>query len=127
LLGELSYELDLEDLYDLGLPRLPMSSFPPCGSWPTCNRTQLFEGLAKLPPSFPPFATPAYSDIGFVLLSFVAERVAGKSFETLLTESVLKPLNLTHTFLHTPDPSLGIVPGVKGANSWRYDMAEEAP
>lgn len=126
LLGELSYQLNLTDLYQLGFPPLPLSEYPPCGTWPTCDRKQLFAGLALLPPSFPPFRTPTYSDIGFVLLSYVAERITGRDFKALVTDAVLTPLNLTHTFVEAPDDSLGIIPGTVSATKWGYGLAEES-
>ncbi|KAK1774211.1 beta-lactamase/transpeptidase-like protein [Copromyces sp. CBS 386.78] len=126
LLGELAYEAPLEDLYKIGFPPLPLEEFPPCGTNPTCNRDQLFTGLGKLPPSFPTSSTPAYSDISFALLSYVAERITGKGFKTLVQDSVLTPLNLTHTFTSAPDDSLGIIPGNRYKTSWAFELAEEA-
>lgn len=126
LLGELSYQVDLNALYYMGFPPLPISEYPPCGTWPTCNKSQLFAGLGKLPPSYPPFETPVYSDIGFVLLSYVAERTTGKDFKTLLTDTVLKPLNLNYTFIETPDDSLGVIPGTSHATSWAASLGEES-
>nr|CAD01102.1 conserved hypothetical protein [Neurospora crassa] len=107
-------------------PPLPLEEFPPCGTLPTCNRDQLFAGLGKLPPSFPTSSTPAYSDISFALLGYVAERITGKPFKTLVQDSVLTPLNLTHTFTSAPDDSLGIIPGNRHSTSWAFDLAEEA-
>lgn len=126
MLGELSYQLNMTVLHALGFPPLPASEFPPCGTQPTCDREQLFEGLAKLPPSFPPFTTPTYSDIGFVLLSYVAERITGQDFNTLVAEAVLKPLSLNYTFLTTPDDSVGIIPGTQRTTSWGFELGEEA-
>ena len=125
LLGELSYQLNVTDLVDMGFPPLPNSSFPPCGTYPTCDREQLFEGLAKLPPSFAPFTTPTYSDLGFVLLSYVAERITSKPFKSLVTDAVLTPLNLKHTFYDSPDDSVGIIPGTKRKTTWGYELGEE--
>lgn len=36
-----------------------------------------------------------YSDIGFILLRKVVERISGQSFETYLSEQIYKPLNLS--------------------------------
>ena len=116
----------MTDLYGMGFPPLPNTSFPPCGTYPTCDREQLFAGLAKLPPSFAPYTTPVYSDLGFVLLSYVAERITGKDYKTLISDSILKPLNLTHTFVETPDDSFGIIPGTKRATLWAASLGEEA-
>ncbi|KAL1838571.1 hypothetical protein VTJ49DRAFT_2498 [Mycothermus thermophilus] len=126
LLGELSYQMNLTDLYQLGFPPLPLETFPPCGNWPTCNRTQLYEGLSRLPPSFPPFTTPAYSDLNFVLLAHIAEQITGKPWKQLLEDSVLKPLGLKHTFYETPDDELGIIPGPRGLTSWAGNLGEES-
>ncbi|KAK4222503.1 beta-lactamase-like protein 2 [Podospora fimiseda] len=126
LLGELSYQLNLTDLHDMGFPPLNVSEFPPCGSYPTCDREQLFEGLGKLPPSYGPFTTPTYSNLGFVLLSYIAERITGKEFKTLVQESVLDPLGLKHTFLSTPDDSVGIIPGTRRTTTWGFELAEES-
>lgn len=118
--------LNLTNLYAMGFPPIPLQNFPPCGSYPTCNRTQLFEGLGRIPPSFAPFTTPTYSNIGFVLLSYIAERKTGKPFKTLVKEKVLDPLNLKHTFTEAPDQSLGIIPGNQRTTSWGYELAEES-
>ncbi len=40
-----------------------------------------------------------YSDTGFQLLIAIVERAAGRSFATLLTERILTPLGLEHTWL----------------------------
>ncbi|KAK3297101.1 beta-lactamase/transpeptidase-like protein [Chaetomium fimeti] len=125
LLGELSQQLPMANLYNIGFPPLPNSTFPPCGTNPTCDRKQLFEGLAKLPPSFAPFTTPAYSDLGFVLLSYVAERITGKPFKSLMTDAVLTPLNLEHTFYDEPVESVSIIPGTKRKTTWGGELGEE--
>ncbi|KAK3359532.1 beta-lactamase/transpeptidase-like protein [Lasiosphaeria hispida] len=126
LLGELAYQLPLDDLYTMGFPSIPLTEFPPCGVSPTCNRQQLFSGLGRLPPSFPPSTTPAYSDLGFTLLGFVAESITGKSFTSLLQDAVLDPLKLKHTFYSAPEDALGVIPGNRYTTSWAYEMAEEA-
>ena len=110
----------------MGFPPIPLTEFPPCGHNPPCDRQQLFAGLGRLPPSYPPSATATYSDLGFTLLSYVAERVAGKSFKALMQEKVLAPLNLTRTFYLTPDDALGVIPGSRYTTSWAYELAEEA-
>ncbi|KAK5656822.1 hypothetical protein OQA88_4370 [Cercophora sp. LCS_1] len=125
ILGELSYQMPLENLYKLGFPPVPITEFPPCGA--NCNRTQFFNGLGKLPPSLPPNSTPVYSDLGFTLLAWIAEKITGKDFKTILEEKVFKPLNLTHTFVTAPDDSLGIIPGNRDATGWAGNLGEEWP
>jgi CubicO group peptidase (beta-lactamase class C family) len=110
----------------MGFPPLNVSEFPPCGSYPTCDREQLFAGLGKLPPSYAPFTTPTYSNLGFVLLSYIAEKITGKEFKTLVKEAVLDPLGLEHTFVSTPDDSVGIIPGTRRTTTWGFELAEES-
>ncbi|KAI2468653.1 beta-lactamase/transpeptidase-like protein [Annulohypoxylon bovei var. microspora] len=110
-----------------GLARDWSAEIPPCGNNPVCNRTQFFEGLKKLPPSFSPYVTPAYSDIGYTLLSYALEQMTGKSFSELVQDRVIKPLNLNRTFYTAPDDSLGIIPGDSYQASWAFDLGNESP
>ncbi|KAK4139788.1 beta-lactamase/transpeptidase-like protein [Dichotomopilus funicola] len=126
LLGELSQQLNITRLVSMGFPPLENTSYPPCGTSPTCDREQLFAGIAQLPPSYAPFTTPTYSDVGFVLLSFIAEKVTGQSFKDLVQENVLTPLGLKHTFYQSPeDDSVGVIPGTKPKTTWGYDLGVE--
>ncbi|KAK3685315.1 beta-lactamase/transpeptidase-like protein [Podospora appendiculata] len=126
LLGEVTYQLKLSDLYAIGFPPISLYEIPPCGVNPTCTRKQLLSGISKLPPSFAPGTTPVYSDIGFTILSYIAEKITGKKFKSMVQDSVLTPLNLTHTFVSAPDDSLGIIPGNRYSTSWAFELAEEA-
>ncbi|KAK0619543.1 beta-lactamase/transpeptidase-like protein [Immersiella caudata] len=127
ILGELSYQMPLDDLYKIGFPPVPAREYPPCGHYPACNRTQLLEGMNQLPPSFAPFTTPTYSDLGFTLLSHIAERITGRDFKELMQEKVLGPLNLKHTFMAKPDDSFGVIPGNRNRSTWDGDLGEEWP
>ncbi|KAK0652653.1 beta-lactamase/transpeptidase-like protein [Cercophora newfieldiana] len=127
ILGELSYQIPLENLYKIGFPPVPMTEYPPCGHDPACNRTQLIKGIGGLPPSFAPFTTPTYSDLGFTLLAHIAERLTGKNFKDLMQEKVLGPLNLKHTFTSKPDDAFGVIPGSYNRSTWAGDLGEEWP
>lgn len=110
----------------MGFPPLPITDYPPCGVNPPCDREQLYAGLGKLPPSYLPGAATTYSDLNFVLLSFVAERITGKPFETLVRETILEPLNLTHTYYEKPDDSVGVIPGTPSSTKWMYGLGNES-
>lgn len=127
ILGELSYQMPLNDLYQMGFPPVPLGQFPPCGHNPACNRQQLYEGLGRLPPSFAPSSTPTYSDLGFTLLAHIAERLTGRDFKDLMQEKVLGPLGLKNTFATTPSDSLGVIPGNRNTTTWAGDLGEEWP
>ncbi|OTB12109.1 hypothetical protein K445DRAFT_306250 [Daldinia sp. EC12] len=110
-----------------GLVRDCNAEIPPCGNRPVCNRTQFFEGLSKLPPSFSPFVTPAYSDIGYTLLGYALQQMTGKYFGTIVQDRVIKPLGLNHTFYTTPTDSVGIIPGGRYQTNWAFNMGNESP
>ncbi|KAI0399138.1 beta-lactamase/transpeptidase-like protein [Xylaria palmicola] len=127
LLGELTQSSNASQTTAIGLPVLADVDIPPCGTAPVCNRTQFFEGLKKLPPAFSPFVTPAYSDIGYVLLGYALEKMTGKPFQRSFEDKLVNPLNLSHTFYKTPNDSLGVIPGGRYVTNWAFDMGNESP
>ncbi|KAI1274718.1 beta-lactamase/transpeptidase-like protein [Xylaria sp. FL0933] len=127
ILGELTQTSNQTQAKSMGLPVLNGSDIPPCGSNPVCNRTQFFEGLRKLPPSFSPFVTPAYSDIGYVLLGYALEKMTGKSFRQSFEDKLVRPLNLSRTFYSAPNDSVGVIPGDRMKTTWGFNMGNESP
>ncbi|EGZ77047.1 beta-lactamase/transpeptidase-like protein [Neurospora tetrasperma FGSC 2509] len=101
----------------LGFPALNSSdpTLPKCGVWPHCNRT----GNEVL----------AYTNTGFQILAYALESIKGKPFQTLMEESILRPLNLSRTFYQKAVSNLGIIPG-PGTSSdaqWDYQLGDENP
>ncbi|KAI0965923.1 beta-lactamase/transpeptidase-like protein [Xylaria arbuscula] len=127
LLGELTQSSNMSQAKAMGLPVLLGSDIPPCGENPVCNRPQFFQGLRKLPPSFSPFVTPAYSDIAYVLLGYALEKMTGKPFQQSFQDKLVKPLNLTRTFYSVPNDTLGVVPGDRKRTTWAFNMGNESP
>ncbi|KAI1476193.1 beta-lactamase/transpeptidase-like protein [Daldinia eschscholtzii] len=127
LLGELTQGSNTTRASSIGFPIIESAEIPPCGNRPVCNRTQFFEGLSKLPPSFSPFVTPAYSDIGYTLLGYALQQMTGKYFGTIVQDKVIKPLGLNHTFYTTPTDSVGIIPGGRYQTNWAFNMGNESP
>lgn len=39
-----------------------------------------------------------YSNLGFTLLGYIVQKVSGQSYEDYITEHILKPLGMTHTY-----------------------------
>ncbi|KAI2619152.1 beta-lactamase/transpeptidase-like protein [Hypoxylon sp. NC1633] len=127
LLGELTQATETRDsVVELGFPPLPQDQKPPCGAYPTCDREQFFQGITSFYPSLAPFQTPAYSNVAFQLLGYALETITGRTFETLLDDTVIGPLGLKNTFLRMPDDSRGIIPGDRLVTSWAYDIGESA-
>ena len=45
-----------------------------------------------------PGLTYEYSNLGFATLGYIIKKVSGKSYEEYITENILKPLGMTHTY-----------------------------
>ncbi|KAI0844382.1 beta-lactamase/transpeptidase-like protein [Daldinia vernicosa] len=125
LLGELTQSKETRDyVIQYGFPPLTQDEKPPCGAYPTCDRAQFFNGISLFYPSLAPFQTPAYSNVAFQLLGYALETITGKTFQTLMEESVIKPLGLNNTFLTAPDDSRGVIPGDHYETGWAFDIGE---
>ncbi|XDG09870.1 hypothetical protein ABKA04_009485 [Annulohypoxylon sp. FPYF3050] len=127
LLGELTQSKETRgQVIQLGFPPLSQDQKPPCGAFPTCDRAQFFQGIGLFYPSLAPFQTPAYSNVAFQLLGYALETITGRTFQTLLDETVIKPLGLNNTFLRAPEDSRGIIPGDHDTTGWAFDIGESA-
>ncbi|KAI8957519.1 beta-lactamase/transpeptidase-like protein [Daldinia sp. FL1419] len=125
LLGELTQSKETRDkVLQYGFPPLTADQKPPCGAFPTCDRAQFFNGIGSFYPSLAPFQTPAYSNVAFQLLGYALETITGKTFQTLMQESVIQPLGLNNTFLKAPEDSRGIIPGDHYQTGWAFDIGE---
>ncbi|KAI1134798.1 beta-lactamase/transpeptidase-like protein [Hypoxylon sp. FL0543] len=125
LLGELTQSEETRGkVIEYGFPPLTQDQKPPCGAYPTCDRAQFFNGIENFYPSLAPFQTPAYSNVAFQLLGYALETITGETFQTLVEDTVIKPLGLNRTFLHAPEDSLGIIPGDHDETGWAFDIGE---
>ncbi|KAE8451681.1 hypothetical protein EG329_003138 [Mollisiaceae sp. DMI_Dod_QoI] len=127
IIGELTLTLKQNKTISLGFPPLPAAEIPPCGAYPLCNRTQFFETFQHLYPAFGSAETPAYSNIAFQIFSYALETITGKSFESSVEDSILKPLGLNHTYYNTPNESIGVIPGTWKDTQWDVQLGEETP
>lgn len=66
------------------------------------ERGQLGQYLARLPLVFAPGTKVAYSDLGFITLSLMLERIYQTNFGELTRREILQPLGLTRTFFNPP-------------------------
>lgn len=91
------------------------------------GRAELFEGLRLVPPSWAPYTTPGYSNLGYQLLAYALEQITGKKFPDMLRDDVLTPLGLAHTYYSKPpDDALGVIPN-GGEAGWAFDLGEASP
>jgi D-alanyl-D-alanine carboxypeptidase len=58
------------------------------------------------PALFEPGTDFAYSNTGYALLQWIAEKVTGKGYAQILREEIIEPLNLGKTYYHVSDEQL---------------------
>lgn len=92
-----------------GFPPLNLSVLGPCAanlSQTLCSTDALIESIRSQPPSFLPWTSPAYSDLGFMLLGLAISSITGKSRDEFYHSSIFAPLNMTSSFSSIPtEPS----------------------
>jgi CubicO group peptidase (beta-lactamase class C family) len=106
-----------------GLPRQPTNFDPadPANPYADYTVTRLYDFLSHYTMTRAPGATYEYSNVGMGLLGHALALRAGKPFEAILTERVLKPLGMNDTrialtgdmrsrFAAGHDPSGAVVP-----------------
>lgn len=126
-----------------GLPRLPPGFKPanPRNPYADFDADALYAALARTELTRPIGKTAGYSNFGFMWLSEMLARHAGKPFDALLKERILDPLGMTDTTLVRSDDqgkrivtphSLPYEPTVpweipvnlSGLGSWRSTLAD---
>jgi len=120
-------EVTLLDLvtHTASIPRQPPGFAPtiPDNPYSTFTVDDLYRALAQTKITRPIGKAPEYSNFGFMWLSEMLSRRAGKPFETLLRERVLEPLGMKDTMITVP-PSLakrraaGHGPGYRTVPFW---------
>jgi CubicO group peptidase (beta-lactamase class C family) len=85
---------------------------------------EFFRGLQIMVPSYPPWQTPTYSNIGFQLFTYALENITGKAFPDILNDKVIQPLGLTNTYYRTAPASIGIVPTSLKDSYWYVDLGD---
>jgi CubicO group peptidase (beta-lactamase class C family) len=60
---------------------------------------QTIEIFKNKPLEFEPGEVYRYSNSGYILLSYIIEKVSGKTYETILKENILNPLNMKNSGL----------------------------
>ena len=89
------------------------------------ERGRVLEMIARRPLEYSPGSRVVYSDLGFITLGFLLERVAGASLAVLARERIFAPLELKHTFFN---PERAVQTGVAACelgNAYEREMCGE--
>ncbi|KAK3360682.1 beta-lactamase/transpeptidase-like protein [Lasiosphaeria hispida] len=108
-----------------GLRELRGSDIVRCGSsgLQACTRQDAMQHVLSTYPVASSYRTPNYSSMAFQLLAYAVENITGQAFPDFVRDQLVKPLNLTRTFLTKPgsDSNAVVVSG------WDLDLGDEAP
>ena len=78
----------------------------------------LVERIKKLRLEFEPGTDTAYSNSGYVLLGAIIEKVTGKTYQKNVVERIIKPLDMTETYVidkhEVPNRAIGYYKDLKG-------------
>ena len=88
------------------------------------SKDDVVPAIAGLQLEHAPGSRVIYSDLGFILLGFLLQRLGGLSLMQLAQREIFSPLNLQHTFFN---PSAAMRTGVaacESGNAYERDMCE---
>ena len=71
-----------------------------------------------------PGAQVSYSDLGFIVLGFVLQRLTGLKLDALAQQQIFVPLGLTHTFFNPKQASRTGIAACENGNAYERDMCE---
>ncbi|KAL6706258.1 hypothetical protein ACN47E_005993 [Coniothyrium glycines] len=127
VLGELTQTEDIPPLLLQPFPQLSATATPRCGTWPLCNRAEFFQGLIGLFPSYPPWQSATYSNIGYQLFAYALESITKKKFTDIFYDRIVKPLSLKNTYYENAPAGLGVIPGSLNDTYWYASLGDASP
>lgn len=86
-----------------GFPALPLTIFGPCQDVNfACTRQSFIETIAADVPQVEPWATPGYSDLGFMILGAVISKYTGKPLDQMYKDLIFDPLRMSSSYVNAP-------------------------
>ena len=89
-------------------------------------KDEVLAAIAEEELAYQPGEQVLYSDLGFIVLGFLLERLLGSKLNELATQRIFEPLDLQRTFLN---PALATRTGVaacENGNAYERDMCEKS-
>ena len=88
------------------------------------TRETLFQAVYDTPLAAPPGAQADYSDIGFILLGRLLERLAREPLDTFCSREIFAPLNMSQTMFNPPLGLRVTIPPTEDDRSFRLRIVE---
>ena len=88
------------------------------------EREAAVSAIANEPLEQAPGQRVVYSDLGFIALGFLLQRLTGASLDQLAQREIFTPLNLSHTFFNPSQAMQTGVAACESGNAYEHDMCE---
>lgn len=86
------------------------------------NKTEQYKYMAELPLKWPVGEARHYSDLGFMLLGEIIERVSGQPLDKFLQEKLYQSLNLQHTTFNPKEKGFAKIAATSHGNVFERHM-----
>ena len=88
------------------------------------NKDKVLTAIAKEPLQSKPGERVTYSDLGFIVLGFLLQRLDGADLITLASREIFAPLQLTQTFFNPGQATRTGIAACENGNAYERDMCE---
>ncbi|KFX92989.1 hypothetical protein O988_07063 [Pseudogymnoascus sp. VKM F-3808] len=92
-----------------------------------CDRAGIFGSINFQHPSMAPSWGPGYSNVAFMLLSFVLENMTNSTLSDLFTSKIIEPLGLNSTYYSNAPLDQGVVPHNDSVSGYTLDLLAGTP
>lgn len=89
------------------------------------DRERVVDSLAGLPLEYEPGTRVVYSDLGFIALGLMLERLEGASLADLARAEIFEPLKLLHTYFNPPSAIKDSIAASETGNAFEREMCGE--
>lgn len=91
------------------------------------EREAAVAAIAQLPLEYEPGTRVIYSDLGFIVLGFLLQRLSGKRLVELAQQDIMDRLRLAHTWFDPKQASQTAVAACESGNAYERNMCEHDP
>ena len=88
------------------------------------NRDKILAAIAAESLQAGPDERVIYSDLGFILLGFILQRLSGSDLSVLAAKEIFTPLGLAHTFFNPEAAARTGIAACENGNAYERDMCE---
>lgn len=78
-------------------------------------------------PSFAPWQTATYSNIGYQIFTYALESLTKRKFVDILQDRIIGPLGLKRTYYENAPAAVGIIPGSVEDTYWGANLGDGNP